>query len=304
MKFYNPRFDVTFRKVFGSTAPRETVLSLLNSVLRPSPQETILEVFYDDTAQSPIAPEAKITHQDLICTDASGNKFVVELQVAEQSSFFKRLLYYFSKLYVKDLKTGEKYHELKKVCIIAILDFTVFKDPKSYVDPEHEPFKEVLEMFARKRKTREMPEIEFHILELPKFEKKLEECKTVLDQWFFFFKQSERLSAIPSTATDIGVVKAYNNLNEFNLTDEERAVYDREVKSFRDAEDVERFKLEKAEAVGEAKGLKQGLEKGKAEGEKKAKLEMAKKMIVEGMSAEIVTKMTGLSAEEIEELKA
>ncbi len=49
--------------------------------------------------------------------------------------------------------------------------------------------------------------------------------------------------------------------------------------------------LDKAEAIGKAKG------------EKKAKLEMAKKMIIEGMPAEIVAKMTGLSVEEIEKVK-
>lgn len=287
MKFYNPRFDVTFRKVFGSTAPRESVLSLLNSVLRPKPEKIIVEVFYDDTAQSPIAPEAKITHQDLICTDASGNKFVVELQVSEQASFFKRLLYYFSKLYIKDLKAGEKYHELTKVCIIAILDFNVLKDPKGYVDPEGEPFKEVLEIMSRKRQNREMPELEFHILELPKFNKKLEECSSVLDQWFFFFKQSERLSNIPETATDLGVVKAYTNLAEFNLTDEERAIYEREVKLARDAEDIERLKLARAE------------EKGKIE----AMREMAKKMLDTNIPLPTIATITGLSIEEIQNLK-
>ena len=51
----------------------------------------------------------------------------------------------------------------------------------------------------------------------------------------------------------------------------------------------------KEEEKGMEKGLKEGLEKGIAE----TKLSIAKSMLEQGIDMEIVTKSTGLSAEEI-----
>ena len=55
------------------------------------------------------------------------------------------------------------------------------------------------------------------------------------------------------------------------------------------------------------KGLREGKEEGLREGEKKGEnkkaIEMAKKMLSDGMSMDIITKYSGLSIEEIEKLK-
>ena len=48
---------------------------------------------------------------------------------------------------------------------------------------------------------------------------------------------------------------------------------------------------------------KSGLKKGKEEGEKNAKIEAAKKMLQDGLSIELVTKYSGLSIQELSEMK-
>ena len=50
-------------------------------------------------------------------------------------------------------------------------------------------------------------------------------------------------------------------------------------------------------------GLKKGKEEGIAEGEKNAKIEAAKKMLQDGLSIELVTKYSGLSIQELSEMK-
>ncbi|MDW8289070.1 MAG: hypothetical protein RMJ89_13435, partial [Flammeovirgaceae bacterium] len=67
----------------------------------------------------------------------------------------------------------------------------------------------------------------------------------------------------------------------------------------------------KAEQIGFQKGLqegiKEGIEKGKQEGIKegieKNKLETALKAIQKGLSNEVISELTGLSIEEIEQLR-
>lgn len=55
--------------------------------------------------------------------------------------------------------------------------------------------------------------------------------------------------------------------------------------------------------AGLDKGIKQGIEKGKIEGEKKSKLEIAKKLLKLNLDIDSIVEATGLSKEEINELK-
>ena len=68
----------------------------------------------------------------------------------------------------------------------------------------------------------------------------------------------------------------------------------------------ERIGIEQGRAEGHAAGLSEGRSEGEAIGLKKGaaqeKREIAKSMIKEGIAKEIIKKVTGLSADEVEEL--
>ena len=55
---------------------------------------------------------------------------------------------------------------------------------------------------------------------------------------------------------------------------------------------------------GMEKGMKQGLEKGMKQGLEQRSLEIARKMLAKGMDAASVMEITGLSAEQMQQLKA
>jgi DNA repair protein RadC len=59
---------------------------------------------------------------------------------------------------------------------------------------------------------------------------------------------------------------------------------------------------EAAEKIGEERGKKEGKKEGILEGSKSKALEMAKESLKEGLSIELISKLTGLSKEEIEAL--
>ena len=54
--------------------------------------------------------------------------------------------------------------------------------------------------------------------------------------------------------------------------------------------------------LGRSEGEAIGLEKGRSEGVAQEKREIAKSMIEEGIAKEVIEKITGLSAEEVEKL--
>ena len=55
---------------------------------------------------------------------------------------------------------------------------------------------------------------------------------------------------------------------------------------------------------GMEKGMKQGMEKGMKQGMEQRSLEIARKMLAKGMDAASVMEITGLSAEQMQQLKA
>ncbi len=57
-----------------------------------------------------------------------------------------------------------------------------------------------------------------------------------------------------------------------------------------------------AEKIGVKKGKKEGEKIGVEKGKKEGKIEMAKESLKEGLSIELISKLTGLSKEEIEKL--
>ena len=59
-----------------------------------------------------------------------------------------------------------------------------------------------------------------------------------------------------------------------------------------------------AKEKGLAEGRKEGREEGLAEGKTEERLEIAKKMLKEGLSVDLICRTTGLSEEEVLKLKS
>ena len=60
------------------------------------------------------------------------------------------------------------------------------------------------------------------------------------------------------------------------------------------------FAVKEALVKGRTEGLAEGLAEGEARGEMKGKRETAKNMLAEGLSYDIIYRVTGLSQEEIQ----
>ena len=100
-------------------------------------------------------------------------------------------------------------------------------------------------------------DIELIFVELPKFNKKLNELTNIKDQWIYFIKNAGSLEYIP-TDLDSDVQKALDVANEANLTkDELEAQHKR-----KEFISIQKLALVKAKQDG----LQEGIEKGLAQG--------------------------------------
>ena len=86
------------------------------------------------------------------------------------------------------------------------------------------------------------------------------------------------------------------NLNA--MTDHERAVYEENLKVYRDWHATMEYAVEEAEEKGLKKGMEKGLEKGKTEEQRL----IATKLKKQGVNIETIAQCTGLSVEEINRL--
>jgi flagellar biosynthesis/type III secretory pathway protein FliH len=87
------------------------------------------------------------------------------------------------------------------------------------------------------------------------------------------------------------------------FTDAELWAYDK----FWDSVIVERTLIDDSYQKGKEEGMEKGMEKGRAEGKEEGmnqrSLEIARKMLAQGMDEAMVMDMTGLTAEEIKQMK-
>ena len=113
----------------------------------------------------------------------------------------------------------------------------------------------------------------------------------------------------PMLDTLYPLLKSYNQLDEENIDyiitndqHEPPALFEK-IRTF-DQATANHYKnmFEAAIRKESQKSLKMGLIKGKIEGKKEGKIEIAIQMIIEGMKADLIARVTGLSLKEIEKL--
>ena len=282
MEFADVKNDIAFRKIFGNDNRKETLISFLNAVLAFKGKQKIVEVKIMNPYQLPKLRGGKVSIIDVKATDQIGRNYIVEMQVGELDGFAKRVLFYFSKSYSEQIKRGDFYRQLKPVIFIGILDYS-FSINSKYISRHR-----ILDVETHEHL---LQDVEFNFVELPKFNKELNELETLTEKWIYFIKNAENLAIIPENVDDEGLKSAYQEANKHTWTAEELAAYDY---AFMREED-ERAKL--AAAMNQAE--KRGEQKGKTE----EKIEMAKKAINKGFDNETISELTDLTVEQIEALR-
>ncbi|MGV3541532.1 MAG: Rpn family recombination-promoting nuclease/putative transposase, partial [Rufibacter sp.] len=190
-KYINPFTDYGFKKLFGEEPNKELLLDFLNELLKEE-QGEIKHLTYlknENLGTSEIDRKAIF---DLYCENERGEKFIVELQKTKQN-FFKDRTVYYSTFPIREQakRTGWNY-ELKAVYTVAILDF-VFDEDKA------EPHKYRYDVKLTDQETKEVfyDKLTFIYLEMPKFNKTLEELETRFDKWLYIIRNLHRLDRIP-----------------------------------------------------------------------------------------------------------
>ena len=289
-RLLDPKVHWAFKQVFGQEKNKEILISFLNDIIDDDvlhgdliTNVTFLKVELDTEI---IVLRQSIV--DVLCKTQDGTHFIVEMQKASDSGFIQRALEYASHVYLsqrtKDKKTKNDrvgYKKMRPVIFLAIMEETLFPKKEAYLS--HHQIRDIL------TGEHDIKQMSFSFLELSKFHKKFEELETNIEKWAYYFKHAahiepERLEKILQEKTILG--EAYKVLERSAYSPEQLLEYDR----YALKEEEIQTRIEDAE--------KKIREEALAE-----KKESAKKMLIDGLSSEVVSRYTGLSIEEVEKLR-
>ncbi|BDU49988.1 Rpn family recombination-promoting nuclease/putative transposase [Haliovirga abyssi] len=276
----NPRVDFVFKKLFGSEENKDLLLDFINSVVSEDDRVTELELknpYNDKNFRND-----KLSILDIKAVDQRGRWYNIEMQIIDQEYFDKRALYYWARLYSGQLSTGINYDNLKKTISINILNFKCL---------DEENYHNIYKIINMESKEEFIDHLEIHFIELEKYN---ENFSTMLDRWVNFLKRAEKYeeNKLPKELAEVSTIKkAVEILEEMSLNKDERESYEARLKWLRDEDAA----LKKAE--------KKGRENGKEEGIKEGIEKIAREALKNKLDLKTISKITGLSEEDILRLK-
>lgn len=300
-KYVNPFTDFGFKKIFGEEASKPMLVDFLNSLLPAS--SYIKNLSFKNSEQLGHTSIERGAIFDIYCKNDKDENFIVELQKAKQNYFKERMVYYSTFPIREEGEKGDWDFNLKAVFCIGILDFT-FDD----YDTEAESRQVLHEIKLKNQQGKTFYEkLTYIYLEMPNFNKSESELETRLDKWLYFIKHLEDFQNIPEIfKNEVVFVKALEKAELAKLDRLERDGYEHSLKVYRDLKNVIDYANIEGRMEGEMRGRLEGIELGKAEGKAEGKLEtqieIARTLKQNGISIEIISTSTGLSAVEINKL--
>jgi predicted transposase/invertase (TIGR01784 family) len=217
----DPKVDYAFKHLFGRDATRPLLIDVLDSVLDPPPGHAIRDVELLNPFNPKEALDDKLSILAIKARDQSGRLFNVEMQILAFRHYEKRITYYSSRLHGQQLREGQDYLDLRPTVSVSFLDHVLFPQvPDDY----HLYFR----LLETRRHFPFTADLEFHVLELPKFKKTAGELTSSLDVWLYFLRNAEKIDpeAPPAALKRPLVHRALEELKVLSQTDQERERYE------------------------------------------------------------------------------
>jgi predicted transposase/invertase (TIGR01784 family) len=258
--FADPKTDLVFKGIFGSEARKPLLIALLNHLLELEGDRRIQDVQHLSLDQHVDVAELKLSIVDVKCTDATGRRFVVEMQVLKVECFEKRVVYNASKAYVMQLRAAEEYPALCDVVGVSICNFNLWPD-KDDAGGFKVPMLSRWRMQEQHSGERGLSQVQYVFLELPKYAAG-DAPEALVDRWAYFFREAKNLDVVPPPLAEGPFRDALEVARTATFSAEEWEAYERAKMAEQDA----RGALTVARQEGLAEGHKSGLAEGQAVG--------------------------------------
>ena len=299
-RYANVLMDRWFKRTFGWAPARRLMQLFLQEMI---PERTITQISFGPQEYVNPIEQGKDIRLDVHCTDETGAHFIVEMQFAEQKTFYERALFNSTFVIQEQVQTGSTDWTLPQIYFIGVVNFAL-----------HEGSDKVLYRYRLKDidSGEDMPiPVEYIFLEVPNCRKAMTSEASLLDNFCYALKNMPEMEERPRELKGEIFDLLFNSAEINKFAPKERSEYIQDMTTERDRanqlataeEKGEARGLAKGRAEGRAEGEAKGLAKGRAEGEAKVRLELAKSMLADGLDAAFVSKHTHLPLEEVTALQ-
>lgn len=273
MRFLDIRTDFAFKKVFGSEDSKVRLISFLNSIIYRNSDIKVEDLTIVDPYNIPMLKGMKDSFVDVKAVLSDQTKVIIEMQVLPHEGFEKRILYNAAKNYSAQLVKGQQYDLLNPIIALSIVDFDMFPDSDKVITN--------FKLLEKEEFINYTDDLEMIFVELPKFNKELDELSSITDEWIWFLKNAGSLEYVPKTIS-VDVTSALSVANEAGMSEEELEIQHRKHDFIR----IQNGALSLAK--------KQGFEQGKHD--------MIKGMYCAGIQIEQIALASALTEQEIKNI--
>jgi predicted transposase/invertase (TIGR01784 family) len=274
-RYINPFTDFGFKKIFGEELNKDLLIDFLNELLKG--EQCIRDLTYKKTENLGSTEVDRKAIFDLYCENDIGQKFIVELQKTKQNFFKDRSIYYSTFPIVEQAERGQWNYELKSVYTVAILDFTFDDEDHDKTVVSH------VQLLNTKTKKVFYDKLTYIYLQMPNFVKTEDELENKFDKWLYVFKNLSNLQERPVKLQERVFEKLFSVAEVAKFSPSERDAYEDSLKYYRD--------------------LKNSLDTAREEGSTEKAYCSAEIMIRNGETDEKVILYTGLTIEQVDELR-
>ena len=286
---YPPKMDIIFQAIFGEVGSENITKDFLEKILKRKIEKISLD-------KNPILrrelKDDKLGVLDIITELDGKEKCNIEMQLIDKNNIIERMLYYWSKMYTRQIKAGDDYNKLEKTIVILIADFNI----KGLEEVEYHSTWKIIETNSVKKLIL-TDKFELDIIELSKIKGRENEKDQLLD-WLVFLENPESERVARKMEENENLKEAVEKLDRISEDEKMQRIIELREKAIRDEHAI----YAKGIDDGIEKGIQKGFEQGKNKGAKEKEIQIAKNMLREKASIEFIIKVTGLTKEEIRKL--
>jgi predicted transposase/invertase (TIGR01784 family) len=158
----DPKNDFIFQLLFGKQDNKDILIDLLNAILNREGQDRITDI---ESVENKKLDAERIMDKtcvlDVKAKGQDGTNYNIEMQLTDKKNMGLRTAYYWAKMFVEQLKSGDKYQDLKKTITINILNYDIF--------PTIERFHTTFHIREDEQGFILTDRLEIHFIELDKF---------------------------------------------------------------------------------------------------------------------------------------
>ena len=292
--------DFGFKRIFGTAMNKDLLICFLNSLFEG--RQVVKDVMYLNSENvGDIYTDRKAIF-DVYCEGENGEKFIVEMQNAYQTYFKDRSLFYSTFPIREQAPKGNDWDfKLNHVYTIALLNFDMNDEAFDKAKIRHH-----VQLCDTATHKIFYDKLEFIYVEIAKFDKSLDELKTLYDKWLFALKNLYKLNERPKALRDRVFDRLFEEAEIAKFTKQELREYEASKMAYRDIKNS----IDTAKREGIAEGWEKGVKKGKAEGKaeerernRKEKENSIRNILKSGISPEQIASWLAIPLEIVLEIR-